>query len=126
LLDAPLANYESTMQRASETLDRLQTEASPLNSPYNFLGKFGIFMGVFDFTSYSRRVNDVEGMRRAAVTTVRLRAQRVQINEVASALATAPLRNPFNDQPFDWDAEQGAIVFVGLEHTQLGTHPYRY
>ena len=83
-------------------------------------------MGDFDFTSYSRRVNDIEGIRRAAVTTVRLRAQRVQIDQVASALTTAPLRNPYDNQPFAWDAEKGAVVFVGMEHTQYGTHPFRY
>ena len=65
-------------------------------------------------------------MRRAAVTTVRLRAQRVSKDEVAAALSTAPLRNPYDNRPFEWDAEQGAIVFVGLERAERGTHPYRY
>jgi hypothetical protein len=126
LLDAPFADYESAMRHASATIQRLQTEVEPANSPYNLVGNFGVWTGDFDFTSYSRRVNDIEGIRRAAVTTVRLRAQRVQIDQVASALTTTPLRNPYDNQPFAWDAEKGAIVFVGTEHTQYGTHLFRY
>lgn len=125
-LEAPLADYESTLREASAEVERLQREASRLKSPYNVTGKLTIANGGFDFTSYARRVSDIEGIRRAAVVTVRLHEQRVHASEIASALATAPLRNPYNDQPFVWDARRGAVVFTGLEPGERGNHAFRY
>lgn len=126
LLDAPIAGYENAMLHASATIEQLQEEVFAVNSPYNFAGKYIFSEGSYDFSSYGRRVSDLEGIRRAAVLTVRLRAQGVDLVDVVPALATAPLRNPYDDQPFAWDLDRNAIVFVGLEQSQYGVHPFRY
>jgi hypothetical protein len=50
----------------------------------------------------------------------------VPANEVATALETVSLRNPYDDRPFAWDAEQGAIVFTGLQTGPRGEHRIKY
>lgn len=126
LLDAPIADYESALRHASSVTERLQREASRFDWGYNIIGQRTIAAGSFDFGSYARRVNDIEGARRAAVTAVRLRARGVRAGDVATALANAPLRTPHNNQAFAWDAERGAIVFIGLEPGERGQHRIRY
>lgn len=126
LLDAPIADYESALRHASAVTERLQRDASRFDRAYNAIGKRTIATGSFDFGPYARRVNDIEGVRRAALTAVRLRARGVQASDVATALASAPLRTPYNNQPFAWDAGRGAIVFIGLESGERGQHRIRY
>ena len=79
-----------------------------------------------NYASYARRVADVEGIRRAALATVTLRDDGVPPSEIASALATSPLRNPYDDQPLRWDASDQAVVFRGLEPGERGEHRFYY
>jgi hypothetical protein len=76
--------------------------------------------------SYACRVADIEGIRRAALTAVRLRAAHVEPSDVAAALATSELRNAYDDSPFFWDEKSNAIVFQGLEAGERGAHRIYY
>jgi hypothetical protein len=114
LLAAPLAGYEAALMRTSES-------DTPW-SVYNPIGRVILGMGDWDMASYAARVSDIEGVRRAALLAVTLRADGVETADVPAALSTSALRNPYDDRPFEWDAEQGAIVFQGLEKRDRGRH----
>ena len=77
-------------------------------------------------STYARRVADLEGVRRAALVAVTFRAAKVGMSEVAAELAAAPLRNPYNNRPFEWDAKNRDILFRGLELGKRGEHRIHY
>jgi hypothetical protein len=88
---------------------------------YNIVGQKIIGYGA-DFGSYVRRVGDIEGVRRAALAAVSLHQGRVAGDDIPAALAASPLRNPYDGEPFAWDATAGDIVFRGLERGERGEH----
>jgi hypothetical protein len=126
LLDAPLPDYQSALDQVRTATARREQQALQSPSPYNIVNRILIANISSDFTSYAARVNDIEGVRQAALAAVRLRERNVPPSEVAAALETAPFRNPYNDRPFTWDAEQGAIVFTGLQPGPRGEHRTKY
>jgi hypothetical protein len=79
-----------------------------------------------NISQYALRVGSAEGMRRAALLTAQLRSQSVPMAEIADRLEKSPLRNPFNGQPFDWDAADQAIVYTGPEHRKYRRQAYLY
>ncbi len=117
-LSVPLAEYEAALRKTSET-------DTPW-SLYNPIGRLILGMGDWDMASYAARVSDIEGVRRAALLAVTLRADGVEPADVPAALATSSLRNPYDERPFEWDARQGAIVFEGLDRRERGRHFSRY
>lgn len=126
LLDAPLPDYQSTLDQVRTATARREQQALQSPSPYNIVNRILIANISSDFGSYAARVNDIEGVRQAALAAVRLRERNVPPSEVAAALGTAPFRNPYNDRPFAWDAGQGAIVFTGLQPGPRGEHRIEY
>jgi hypothetical protein len=126
LLDAPLRNYQTALERSQAANERWQADTSRSLSLYNIVGRRVVAEGATDFGFYAARVNDIEGVRRAALTATRLRERNVPASEVAAALETASPRNPYNDRPFGWDAAQGAIVFTGLQTGPRGEHRIEY
>ena len=71
------------------------------------------------------RVGVIEGMRRRGALAAVMRRQYAT-PQLAEALAASPLRNPYDEQPLRWDAEEQAVVFVGLEPGQRGEHRFYY
>jgi hypothetical protein len=80
----------------------------------------------WDVDKYALRVGSAEGMRRAALLTAELRSQSIPIAGLPGKLAESPLRNPYNGQPFDWDAADQAIVFIGPETRKYRRQAYPY
>jgi hypothetical protein len=107
-------------------MERTRTEALPPRSAYNIVGQVLEGIGAYDFGQYARRVADVEGVRRAALVAVTLRSANVDPSNVAAALAASPLRDPYTDQPFEWNEKDGVIVFRGLELGKRAEHRIRY
>jgi hypothetical protein len=66
--------------------------------------------------TYSLRVGDIEGMRRAALLTAQLRSLAVPEADVPAELRKSVLRTPFEEQPFGWDASERAVAYEG--HTK--------
>jgi hypothetical protein len=126
LLNVPLEQYETLKERSSAHADKLRGAAWPLRSLYNLAGRFVAAAFSSDFASYAVRVGDIEGVRRAALAAVTLRAANVPASGVPTALSSAQLRNPYNDRPFSWDEKDGAIVFRGLQPGERGEHRIRY
>lgn len=80
----------------------------------------------FDLNPYALRFGSAEGMRRAALLTAQLRSQSVPVAEIENQLRESPLRNPYNGEPFVWDAADHAIVFTGPEDRKYRRQAYLY
>lgn len=124
LSDVPLADVEVTAKRATELVNTWSREWRSPRSLYNILGRMIVGYGP-DFGSYVRRLGDIEGVRRAALAAVSLHEGRVTRDDIPSALAASQLRNPYDGEPFAWDASDDAIVFHGLEPGERGEHRIR-
>jgi hypothetical protein len=131
------ATYLDFAQRFEVPLDRYSKVAASLElgesdgfslRVYNFTGH--ILLGLADywsFTDYPLRVASIEGMRRAALLTTRLRERGVKLEAVAGEVSVAELRNPFDLQPFEWNADEQAVIYVGPDAERgRKRHPYFY
>jgi hypothetical protein len=125
MLNVPLERYDTLTREISRHGTEHAAGTWPL-SPYNIVGRMLFMSGTADYASYAIRVGDIEGVRRAALEAVTLRAAGVPPSGVAAALANAQLRNPYNGHPFAWDEKEGAIVFRGLQPGERGEHRIRY
>jgi len=72
------------------------------------------------------RVAAAEGMRRAALLTVELRARGVAIQNVADEMSRSELRQPFDHAAFAWSAEYQAVIYGGFEADQRRRNAYFY
>jgi hypothetical protein len=124
LFDEPLERYEDALARAEDLAARTTANAFSW-STYN-LGGAVVLANAADFTSYARRVNDIEGVRRAALAAATLRAEGVAAAQVATALEASDLRRPYDGTAFAWDAQEQSIVFRGLEPAVRGEHRLLY
>ena len=68
----------------------------------------------FAFDAAGARVAVIEGVRRAALTAVTLRAANVKEQDVPAAVRETALRNPYDDHALEWNETLRAIVFHGL------------
>jgi hypothetical protein len=95
---------------------------------YNLTGHiFRGLSGTWNFTSYAIRVGSIEGMRRAALLTAQLRDRAVPLENMAKEVSGAGLRDPFDREPFEWDTEGRAVVYVGPDaERDRQRHPYFY
>ena len=123
-VDAPLREYASAVDRASLLAQRTADEAFRAHWLYNLVGSLLMAAAPADYGGYVGRVGDIEGMRRGALAAVLLRQYATP--QLAEALAASPLRNPYDEQPLRWDAEERAVVFVGLEPGERGEHRFYY
>jgi hypothetical protein len=126
LLSVPIERYAGAVTRTREFSRRTVSEVLPPRSAYNIVGRMLLAVGAYDFGTYARRVADLEGVRRAALLAVTLRAANIGVPEVAAALTSAALRDPYNNRPFEWDEKGRAIVFRGLEVGERGEHRIQY
>jgi hypothetical protein len=123
--------YLGLAQRFAVPLERYpeQLKKTPPPPPpkrlYNAIGDLLMREGALD-GMYGARVGDVEGMRRAALIANELRSRGIAANDIEDALRSASLRNPYNDEPFQWDEGERAVVFVGLQSGEKGRHAYLY
>jgi hypothetical protein len=125
LLDVPLERYAESRARSAE-LAREAAAAWPPRSLYNIIGSWLTAQSSLDYSDYGARVADIEGVRRAALTAVTLRAANVQVEGVEQALTRTELNNPYGDRPFEWAATERAIRFRGLQTGERGEHLLHY
>lgn len=67
--------------------------------------------------SYIQRAHDVDGYRRLALLQQQALAQHITAANMPAWLAQSPpaLRNPYNLEPMQWDADTNSLVFEGKE-----------
>jgi hypothetical protein len=123
-LEAPFTHYEAALRRADELNERTTDEAATFRI-YNRVGVAGL-ANLSSFSTYAARVSDIEGTRRAVLLAATLRASGTAAEHLPTTVASAELRNPYTDRPFDWDEARGAIVFRGLETGERGEHVIYY
>jgi hypothetical protein len=104
--EVPLTQYAATTARLKKLFPHKNTRWKPEN--------------------YALRVGSIEGIRRAALLTATLRARGVPAADVAGELGAAGLRNPFDDTPFEWDANEQAVVYTGPEEHQMRRTEFIY
>jgi hypothetical protein len=124
--------FEAPLERYAEIAKAEQAgEAAPVERSfhvYNATGHaFRGMTGTVAYAGYPLRVGSIEGMRRAALLTTQLRERGVPPDQMAAELVGAALRNPFDSKPFEWSAEEQAVVYVGPEaERDRKRHPYFY
>jgi hypothetical protein len=126
LLNVPFDRYETLEERIAGYTSERARAAWPPRSPYNLPGRLLLIAESTHPAGYAVRVGDIEGVRRAALAAVTLRAANVPVSGVPTALSSAQFRNPYNGRPFVWDEKDGAIVFRGLQPGERGEHRIRY
>jgi hypothetical protein len=88
------------------------------NIPFNVL----LSAAAPDFTDYAAKLADVEGVRRAVLLAVQLRARGAE--DIERELGGATLRDPYTGRAFGWDGN--AITFTGLARPPRGRHVIVY
>ena len=128
-LQVPYAQYPAAVERARIMEEKDRDESLFMffiKRIYNPTGEALLSIARPDLISYALRVSDLEGLRRMAVLTTELRDQGVAAGQMAQKLTEAPVRNPYTDQPFVWDASTKTVVFTGLQKGERGRHALFY
>ena len=121
--DVPIRDLADAADVADELTEQAADSIGPL---YNLVG--GPLLRRFEWrmSPYAFRVADIEGVRRAALLAVELRANNVPQRDLASELAASDHRNPYTGAAFSWDDASGSIVFRGLEPYERAAHKIMY
>ncbi len=95
---------------------------------YNPVGVILASVATPSYASYAARVADLEGIRRAALLTARLRNRGAmpEPRQMRRLLHESDLRDPYDGEPFAWSNDSSAIVFSGLESGDRGRHAFLY
>lgn len=129
-----LAGHDSRQPRLGDVADYYLSAAEEFRAPLRdyaatlekLRGKYERSALGSDVGQYAIRVGSAEGMRRAALLTVELRSQLIPSAGLSDKLKASPLRNPYDGQPFEWDAADEAIVFISPESRKYRRHAYPY
>ena len=110
--------FEAPLDRYAEIAKAEQAaEAAPGERSFHVYNATGHALrgiaGTLTSADYPLRVGSIEGMRRAALLTARLRERGAPRDAMAKELSGAELRNPFDGKPFEWSEEEQAVIYVG-------------
>jgi hypothetical protein len=107
--DVPIDQYAAVAAKLAKSHEKWRSPVSLYNPVGEYIvGKYDIR----DWIDYAIRPADFEGERRLAVLVARLRARGVPPDGVGSEVLHAGLRNPFDGQPFEWDAGRNSVLFT--------------
>ncbi len=124
-LDVPFEQLEAAARQAKQADQAKQTGLPPLRL-YNPFGTLLLNIESPDYSNYALRVADLEGLRRATVLAAQLRAAGLPAAEVPAALPKSPLRDPYSNQAFTWEADSASIVFTGRQEGPRARHLVSY
>lgn len=121
-LDALARAFEGPLSEYAEQRSRFAQEPTQrvLDWLYNPIGDYLFQTAASVFREYTVRFGDIEGVRRAALLTARLRASGVTAENIEERLRESSLRNPYTNEPFAWNAADGTVEFVGLGNGKAG------
>ncbi|HEU4846192.1 MAG TPA: hypothetical protein VFT05_18130 [Burkholderiaceae bacterium] len=123
-LDVGYRDYPAALARL-RALEKSASSDWSLEIAYNPVGKT-LMSEVPEWSSYSARLADLEGIRLATLLAAELRSVGVALHKVPDYVAAAPLRNPFDGKPFGWDARTRSLIFTGLEPGPRGRSELAY
>lgn len=127
-VDVPVEQLPAGLERARAIFQDPNADRSLPAMLYNPVGSFLLQMmaAVHEPFPYPVRVTDLEGVRRAAVLTAQLRAQKINEQNMSAELAASDIRTPYSGAPFIWNAKERAVEFIGLVPGERGRHAFRY
>jgi len=124
-MHVPYDQFPAGMERARAIFEA-PAKDGPFHRLYNPIGDLVLCTVSSGYASYGARVADLEGARRAAVLATEMRSRKLETAAIPAALAASTARSPYDNAPFDWDAQEQAIVFTGLEPSQRRRHFFKY
>lgn len=111
--------FAVALPQLPQSLDEIQAEkanASFRPGLYNPIGDVLLEMvRARDYVNHAARIADLEGVRRIALLAARGRVEGVEPIDIPRYLRNADLKNPYTNETFELDAEEGTIIFRGLE-----------
>lgn len=116
-LPAAIEEYPGTITTRPETYSRVFNIAGDIYLDHDF---------DISYKSYFARTADLEGVRRAAVVTTLMREQQVAPEDVAAYLEESKYRDPYTDEPFDWDEAAREVRFDGLRDDRYDVYQVPY
>jgi len=126
VMNVPLENLPRALEQAKAIFEAPAGANGHFTRLYNPVGAMLLPATSGGFAGYGGRVADVEGSRRAAVLTARLRERKVDVQQISAELVSSEIRAPYDGKPFEWDVAEQAVVFVGLEKGERGRHSFKY
>ncbi|MES2820483.1 MAG: hypothetical protein V4812_16035 [Pseudomonadota bacterium] len=109
----PYAQLEQARERATQLRRLYRPEPLRLAHLYNLMGN--VLHAQKDshdyYSDYFLRAAELEGIRQTALLLATLRSQGSTGATLEAAVQQAALRNPYNQKPFDWDADTGTLGF---------------
>ena len=121
-LDVPFEQYPAGVARAEVILSGSSRGGLPAFRIYNPVGAILRWISGAEHANYSKRVVDIEGVRRLALLTSELRSRGNSAAQIPAGLSTSVIRDPYTGEPFGWDAQKSALTFKGLERLPRGLH----
>jgi hypothetical protein len=126
MVDVPFDQLDGAFQQIENIGDQRADNTFLPKSVYNPVGHILLNISAPAYIPYAKRVADIEGTRRAALTAVLLRQQGVKPGQVAAQLDKIQFTNPYDNKPFVWDSKNGSVVFVGREKGERRVHAILY
>lgn len=126
ILDVSYSEQAPISERAEEWRKQFFFELRNGLRIYNRVGRILVMVGLQPNThdDYANRVADLEGVRLAALAVMKMRTRNTLAGEVVRHLAQSEYRNPYNNKPFEWDEDQGVVVFEGLANEKYRRHVF--
>ena len=114
--DLPAHQVEPAFLEAMRQWD-IDAACTPWKRLRNIAGTCLAAMALPSYQGYIQKVADMDGYRRLVLLQHHATAERVASNEMPDWLAQSPqaLRNPYTQQPMQWDAATSSLVFEGRE-----------
>ncbi|QIL80440.1 hypothetical protein G7047_11405 [Diaphorobacter sp. HDW4A] len=117
LADVPPPELKTAEESASDKRESLEEAHAQWHGARNPIGNH--LLGITDLSDYVHcihRAIDTDGYRRLALLQLQAMQQRVAPEKMSQWLADRPepLRNPWDNQPMQWNTESGTLEFTGL------------
>jgi hypothetical protein len=94
---------------------------------YNPVGRMILFIDDGStYVTYVMRASGVEGVRRAALLAYQLHVNGIPAEAVGAMVGQTDLRDPYTEQPFEWNAERRSVIFTGPEHNRAPRSEFFY
>jgi hypothetical protein len=94
---------------------------------YNPVGRMILFIDDGStYVTYVLRASGVEGVRRAALLAYQLHVNGIPAEAVGAMVGQTDLRDPYTEQPFEWNAERRSVIFTGPEHNRAPRSEFFY
>jgi hypothetical protein len=116
--EAPMSEYRAITREMPAEKDRKEFPSRI----FNITGDLLLTLGDAGMDpSYALRTASIEAMRRLTLLNVDLHSSAVPADSRGDEVARSTIRNPFDDEPFSWDADRQSVNFEAPDlHPRYG------